>query len=666
MKILYSDLKKLLPQLKAQPAEIGEAYTLTGLMLDGLQEVTYDGKKDTLLSVEVRQNRPDCLSVVGLAQETSAYFKTPITRPEAILESLPDTVPNIVIKDEQTVYRLVAIAMDSVKVTPSPGWLKEYLELQGINSINLLVDLSNYIMLLTGYPNHIFDLNKVEGTLSWGLNQRHEQMMTLGGSTLNLHKDVLIIEDSNNPLAIAGAIGGDIARVDEQTTTILVEIGVYDPALVMRNARSLGISTETSRRLEKRLDPEGIVSALQLLVSLIQKECGGQFISGIFDFYPNQSEKVRIQFDPTMASQIAGVAIQTEEAAMILEHLGCTIEKGDTGIVTPPVGRTDLAIQEDLVEEVVRMFGYNNIPTDEVPALSVVTNITPPSELLTQRLKKSLSVLGYDEVLTLPLVTQESVAQGDYRGWHTINVENAVNEEFTSLRTSLLPGLMEQLTNYLKNDVRPIRIFEVGNIFGKAKKEIVEEGAIAMLWYVHSEESMLTKFLADVQQILIQSGITTYTLTESAKRPSVANPRSCWDIKENGHVIGVIFKSIPIGEQGSAYGLELHLPALVNSAEEVTHQPVVELTQRIVQYDINIEVVSSTNAYQVVDEIRQHIPEQSIWSIEVIDSYRHSNKKHSITYTIRIQYTGMKDQDAKAMHDTLYDTINGAQKGEQS
>ncbi|NTV31153.1 phenylalanine--tRNA ligase subunit beta [candidate division WWE3 bacterium] len=670
MKILYSDLKKYIPGLHATPEQIAEFYTMTGLMLDSRTDVSYNNHVDTLFSLEVRQNRADCFCVLGLVRELAASVNSPIQIPSVSEITKSETFPNITIVDERFVRRLTAIQINNVTVKQSPQWLKEYVELHGINSINLLVDLSNYTMLLTGYPNHIFDMDKVQGSLQWRVSSQHKSMITLGSNEVQLHSEVLTIEDDNSPLALAGAIGGDIARVDENTHNILIEVGVYDPALVMRNSRSLSISTETSRRLEKNLDPHGTRYALELLVSLVLQECGGIISSEVFDFFPGEKDAIpEIPYDPHLAEHIAGVPISSDDSLGILQRLNFTVDS--TAIpwkIVPPTYRTDISIAEDIAEEVIRFVGYNKIPSDEIPALDVVTNITPEEEILVTNLRPILISDGYDEILSSPLITPAQNVETNYAKDESIIVENAVNEEFTALRQSLAAGLMNQVTNYLKQGISTIQIFEIGTVFSKKGTMFNEKLHLGLLHFVSPQEQQIGTFWLHVDRLLKHAGITSIDLvpSESGQRPQIANESSCWLIMHNEEQIGVIYKTKPLWKEGSAYIAEINIHELIKVDIDQNNRATTELTQRMSSYDINIVRPENSNTFELAAEIETQLPVNSLWSISLTDRYKLADgKQPNLTrYTFRISYINLAEQDAKLLHEKLYTVIPGAEQGE--
>lgn len=255
----------MIPGLTASPQKVGNALTMTGFMMDGLKEVNYQGNKDFIISLEIRQNRADCLSVIGLAREVAAYYGLSVKLPDMPALVFNDNKLNIEVDAKDYIKRILAIRIMNLKNKESPEWLKEFLALYEINSINFLVDLSNYVMLVTGYPSHLIDIAKIDSNIVWSVNKEFSKIVTLDGSVVELKKDKeLIIRDSKNIIALAGIVGGEFAKIDINTKSIVVEMAVYDRSIIRRNSRSLRIVTEASHRLEKDLDPNGSEYAIGL------------------------------------------------------------------------------------------------------------------------------------------------------------------------------------------------------------------------------------------------------------------------------------------------------------------------------------------------------------------------------------------------------------------
>ena len=648
MKVLYSQIKELVPDLKAEAKEVGEILTLTGFMMDNFEEVSYKGKKDYLISLEIRQNRPDCLSVMGIAREVAAYYNLKLSLSPLKSFEINNNKLDIKVEAKDFVKRIKAIRIDNLENKESPQWLKDYMSFYGLTSAGVLVDLSNYVMMLTGYPSHLIDCNKIEGNLSWSINNNFTEVTTLSGLLVNLKKDEIIIRDKNNLLALAGIVGSKSGLIEMNTKSIIAEIAIYNSSLIRKNSRSLSITTEASRRLEKDVDPNGVDYALDLLISLILEYSGGEVASS-FDYYPKKYISPKIEFDKKLASKLSGINISDEDVFKILKSLDFEIEdKGDVLLVTPPTGRNDVNLPEDVAEEVIRIYGYNHIPTDEIPQLEVVQNITPSNIILSEKIRDILSILGFDEVLSWPL-TQKGINDNfNYSDLKEIFTQNSVNDLYPNLRQSMAPGLINQMNEYYKKGVEYIDIFEIGKIFGEKDNKYIEQESLGVL-SVNKNET-LPQFKNNVESLLRLIGFNDIKYFDSKLKPNLANPKSCWDIFVNNQSIGIIYKLIPSDIKLNLYFAEINIKKITEMLLNIKNNPVVEITKKLIALDVNIEIDKEKSIYKFIDLI----PKDNIWSVNVADAYQGKDK---IKYTLRITYKELSDEEAKKEHLKISDLI---------
>lgn len=649
MKLLYSQLKALVPGLKATPKEVAGALTLTGSMMDDFKEVRYRGRKDYLIGLEIRQNRPDCLSVIGLAREVAAYYGLKVKLPRA-LAKLPSAgkKPDIKVGAEGNVKRILAVRMEGVKNKKSPGWLKELLELYEINSVNLIVDLSNYVMLMCGYPSHILDEAKIDGQLKWAMNKDFKKITTLDGSNIELGGGELIIRDDKKVLALAGIVGGKAARIDLKTDSIVMETAIYSHSVIRNNARSLNIVTEASNRLTKELDPNGSDLTLKLLVSQILENCGGKVVGKIFEYYPKKYKQPEIRFDPSLPSAFSGINIPEAKSIQVLKRLDFKVKKaGKKFLVTAPVTRTDVSLEEDVIDEVVRMFGYDRIPSDEVPKLQVVGNITPPHVKLEEKIRDVLTSSGFDEILSWPLVQRGDNERVNYLDWDIVYTQNSMNEDYPALRQSAAAGLINQSNEYLKKNIEYIKIFEMGKVFGKKGKKYQEHDSAGILLCTSSRTKGLPEIKGAVENLLRSIGFADIRYSESKKKPKVANPYSCWDITAEGKGIGIIYKLNPQKPGYSAYFAEINVEEATKLLQKISRNPAVELTQKLIVLDANVELKEKDSIADFMDKMREKINPKHIWSMVVVDRFP---LKEKIRYTVRVSYMGLSDPEAKKIH----------------
>jgi len=686
MKILYSDIKKLVPGLKAIPKQMGEFLTMAGFMMDGFEEIKYQGKKDFSISLEVRHNRTDCLSVIGFANEIAAKWNLKVKLPRvgaipASAEACPTLsfrrasvgkheLPlqkksrNIEIVNGKYIKRVLAYEINGIQNKKSPRWLIDWLALYDMNSKNLLVDLSNYVMLLTGHPSHLLDTTKMHGKLHWDMNKKYKTITTLDGTLVNLTRDrEIILRDDKNILALAGIVGGKKAELDLNTTSIIAEMAIYDPGTVRKNSSGTRVITEASTRLSRWLDPNGLDYAMDLLINLILKYCDNQkAILKKFNYYPRKYSAPKIKFDPAKPAIYAGIAIAQEEALKILKNLRFTVKKnGKHYLVLPPTDRLDVTLEEDLIEEVVRLYGFEKIPVSAVPKLEVVKNITPKVVNLAEKIRDILSILGYDEILSSPLTTKESNKLTNYTDWELVTTQNAVNEEYPDLRQSIGAGLLNQLEEYEKKNLSFIQIFEVGKIFGQIGKKYEERESLGILIYDSEKNNDINNLKNTLETILRYLGTDLINYNKSVKKPAITNPFSCYDVIVKNKPIGIIYKLKPQAaslaqrpwqlKSGKAYFAEINLTLLSDIINTFKNKTAVELTKKLVTLDANLELSKTSSVNKLIENFKKKIDRRNLWSIEIKDAFPVGNK---VKYTIRVSYQELDDPEAKKLHLKLF------------
>ncbi|MFZ3054632.1 MAG: phenylalanine--tRNA ligase subunit beta [Minisyncoccales bacterium] len=647
MKVLYSQIKELVPGLKAGPKDVGEALTFIGFMMDSFAEVSYRGTKDYLIGLEIRQNRADCLSVIGIAREVAAYYDLNFS--EFTVETVigKNQQLNICIDATDYIKRVLAIKIDGVVNTESPDWLKEYMGFYGLNSINLLVDLSNYVMLLTGYPSHLIDYNKINGQLSWSMNHDFDNIDTLLGYTVRLQKNTeLIIKDEKNIIALAGIVGSRNAEIDIKTRSIIAEVAIYNRSVIRKNSRSLNITTEASHRLEKDIDPTSSLNAMQLLISLIIKYASGSISSELFDYYPNKHISPKITFDTSMPSKFSGIEICENDVLKILKNLNFSIKKGgDSFLITPPIFRMDVSVAEDIIEEVIRIYGYNKIPSNETPMLEVVQDITPKNIVLAEKLRNILMVLGFDEILSWPLTREGDNELANYVNWNIVSTQNSVNNFYPNLRQSTITGLLNQLNEYSKKNVDFINIFEIGKVFGEKNDKYKECEALGIMSV--SDVNTMVKFKNKLESLLRLIGFTDVKYFEATFKPKIANRNSCWDVYIGENNIGILYKLIPQETKSNVYFAEINITKATKLLLDGKNESVVEITKKLITLDANVELDVNASIIEYLHDIKNNINKKYLWSIVVADTYLLGEK---IRYTIRVTYMNLSDQESKKYH----------------
>lgn len=452
MKIIYSHLKTWLPELNVSPKQLRDDITMIGHFASGYEEI--DG--EIILDLEIRQNRADCLGYYGIVLDLAIFYNLKITLPKTDLLQFSQNKLDININSTD-VHRIQATCLNNIKNSKSPEWLSKFLNLHDINSVNTLVDLTNYIMLQWGIPCHAFDTAKVS-TLTWENNSSHSDFTTLDSTTIKLQPNNLLVTDGVKPVSLS-FIGGQNSGIELNTTETIIEMAVYNRTRVRNDSRALKTITEASIRLDKGLDTETIPLAFANLISLIQEHCKATLNSELFDLYPTKPEKIEIEFDHSLPSKYAGIDIPIEFSKKIVNQ------------ILPLSLRKDITITEDLIEEVIRFYGYNKIPIDTPISSEKLPDITPKILYLIEKIKDDLVADGYDEVRSWPLVQKPLTKNAIY-------TQNSINSEYPVLRESIIQSLKNQLEQYNRYKLPNPKFFEIGKIYYKENGKYIEKYAL--------------------------------------------------------------------------------------------------------------------------------------------------------------------------------------------
>lgn len=428
---------------------------------------------DTVLEVAVTPNRPDCLSVLGLAREVAALLQQPLRHPEVIVAEVSESahpLARVTILDAISCPRYAARLLVDLTVRPSPFWLRRRLQLAGLRAINNLVDVTNYVLLEFGQPLHAFDFQRLRGGEIVVRRPRGEERLfvSLDGQERLLDAETLLICDAEEPVALAGIMGGLESEVTAATQQVLIESAYFNPRTIRRTAKRLGLSTEASYRFERGVDPEGVIHALERAAQLMAAVGGGRVLSGRLDEYPNPISHPRLSLRVSRTNQVLGTSFPLEQVSGLLKrlHLPAVAREGDILEVQVPSFRGDLEREIDLIEEIARLSGYEEIPVT-LPRGVVATRRPGPEERLRQDAKQMLLGLGFFEVITYAfqperlgaLLGEGGAAAGALR------LANPLSEETALMRTSLLPGLLDTLRRNTLKQVLDVRLFELSKIF---------------------------------------------------------------------------------------------------------------------------------------------------------------------------------------------------------
>ncbi len=429
------------------------------------------GYDDTVVEFEITSNRPDCLSIIGLARETAVSFGKDFNAPAPVVKGCGDNdkIENylsVEIKAPDLCPRYCARVVKNVKIGPSPRWLRERLRNCGVRPINNIVDITNYVMLEYGQPMHAFDYNYIKGgKITVRVADNGEKITTLDGIERELTDKMLVIADQQRAVAVAGVMGGENSEIQPDTKTIVFESANFFGPSVRITARDLGMRTEASGKYEKGLDAENCLPAIQRACELIELLGAGDVVDGIIDEYPTHAEIVRIPFDSAKINAFLGTDISEE---FMLETLAKLDVKYENGMLIPPSYRADLIEMPDIAEEVVRIHGYNDIPSARFKGEAVSGGRTPKQQFLAN-LDSLLQHKGIHEVLTYSFISPKwydkiGLSESDAKR-NSIVISNPLGEDTSIMRTTALPGVMEALSTNRRYRNEKAAIYEKAKIY---------------------------------------------------------------------------------------------------------------------------------------------------------------------------------------------------------
>jgi len=443
--------------------QIAEILSDLGFPSEGMEHI--DG--DVVNDIEVTSNRGDCLSMIGVARELAAFTGKSLKLPNVqIKESDVDVndIASVDIEAPELCGRYTARVIQDVKIGPSPGWMVKRLEAAGLRSVNNVVDATNYAMLETGQPPHAFDFDKItDGRIIVRKANLGERIVSIDGTKCDLNQDYLIIADAKQPVAIAGVMGGLDTEVTEKTTNILLEEASFDPVTVRTAARRLALPSEAAFRFERIVDIENIDWASKRTAQLIVQVAGGKIAKGVIDAYPEKTEKKYVKLRPSRVNHLLGFDINADEIMLILTRLGFTPQlDGDIISCSVPSWRSDIYREVDLIEEVIRVYGYNNVPTQN----KIHIEVTPVDK--TQKLKetacKMLNGAGYFETVNVTFV-DDKIADLFSETEFKMRVKDVSRKSDNQLRQSLIGSLLTVLKVNVNAKNTPCKVFEIANTF---------------------------------------------------------------------------------------------------------------------------------------------------------------------------------------------------------
>ena len=644
---------------------------------------------DVMFDIDLTPNRPDCLSVIGVAREVAAAQGidfNPVTPVPLMVSSAKGNVSDFIqvdIHDPALCHRYMAAMVMDVKVGPSPYWLQDRLESVGLTPINNIVDVTNFVMMEMGQPLHAFDYDfltqkRIEVRRA-GIKQ---DFLTLDSKTHVLDPDMLVICDGEKPVGLAGVMGGENSEIIPETTRVLVESAYFDPVSVRRTAKLCGINSDASHRFERGVDPEGCASALARAVALMVETSGGTLVPGVIDAHPTAFVPLKIELDTGALNRRLGTDLDEGQICKMLGSVGFGTTPSSPGVLTVdvPSFRVDVTRPEDLSEEVARLWGYDKIETS-FPMVPSLRQHPAPAIEFRDSVKDIMNGFGFFEAVNYSftdagMCDKLLLAPEDGR-WAMEKILNPISEEMSVLRTSLLPGLLETMGRNVAKQTDTLRIFEVGKTFLATGQGIQprEKEMLAGLWTgSRSGVSWHGKTVACdffdlkgvVEGFLAALGIsaTEVVFSPAPEKEFPYFRKGCGAVVRMGstclgslgEIAPAVCANFALKQGAFVFELDMH-SLLLASPQTIVAQPLPRFPS--VERDITMIVDEAVAAGDVCDDLLRHTRDNSlVEDVFLFDVYQgaplaEGQKSLSFRIVYRSAEKTLKEKKIKGLHSTI-------------
>ncbi len=623
----------------------------------GSEVSNFLGIDDPVIEIEITPNRGDCLGVRGIARDLAAYGlgtlkNIDFDKDKGEFES--DLKWNIDLPDEKKYLctKLIGRAFKNLKNLSSPFWMRNRLKAVGQRPISALVDITNYVMLDIGRPLHAYDLKKIKGKLlNVRLAKNGEKFNALNGKTYDLKENMLIIADELGPDDLAGIMGGERTGIDENTTEMFLEIAIFSPSSISQTGRDLNLISDARYRFERGLDFECPDWAVYYTSNIIKDICGGS--QSYIDYHSKKTETKKIAFNPSLVESLTGVKISEEKISTILSTLGFTLNiNNDIWSVSVPSWRNDVDGKADLVEEIIRVYGYENIP---IELLGRKNYLTKPSLQIQQRktlyARKIIATKGYNEVLTFSFLDSKNANLFD-GGQRNLTLVNPISSELTIMRPSIIPNLIDAVQKNINKGFYNLSFFEVGPVFyGDLEEEqmTVASGLrhgyeVEKDWKNTEKEFDFYKIKSDVLEILNALSCPVSNLKIDTQSPKYYHPGRSASLKLGkvniayfGQINPFVLKELNF--KNDCFSFEIFLDNLPNKKSKNVSKTLLKNSPfQSIYRDFAFVVNDDLLANDLVNVVK-NVDKEIINTIKVFDIYKGKNipnKKKSIALSVEI------------------------------
>ncbi|MEE8342003.1 MAG: phenylalanine--tRNA ligase subunit beta [Candidatus Neomarinimicrobiota bacterium] len=634
-------------------------------------------EKYASLELDITPNRPDALSHLGIAREIAlkANRKLKFSEPKRFDPAVAKDKITVNISDPDGCPRYIAGVVDKIEIGPSPGWMKELLKSAGQRSINNVVDISNFVLLEMGHPTHIFDIEQIPNNIiEVRRAEKGEKFITLDDEKHKLDAHHLLITDGQKPIALAGIMGGLGSAVSENTKKVLIESAYFDPITIRKGSKSLGMLTESSRRFERGADPDGTVTAFWRIVELLREYANGELTSEMVDAYPKKIKIAKILFRKNELDIVAGCDINNKFIEETFTGLNIDWKKTEDGIweCKPPSFRPDLEREIDLIEEVIRVFGYDNVPVgSRYGSLFNYTNTDPRSNV--SKIINTLTGFGFRQCYNNSLLSEE---EAKLSGVDPIKTINPLSEKLSDLRTSLIPGLLINIDFNIKNGNKNLQLFEIGQIHerkGKGFAGIIEKSKLSGVVHglsnkpgVHNETSTEQSFFGLKGYL---NSLFNRILNTTAEFSEINHLEygKCFTISVSNKTLGFmgiinseLINKLNLDIENKVFGFSIDVDALLELLavpilfKQISKFPTIER-------DLNFVIDESISTGDIIDKILSLGIDQ-LKSITPTNLFRHASigkNKKSVVYKLIFQDDSktLEDKDVNAIIDEIISIV---------
>ncbi|HYE10466.1 MAG TPA: phenylalanine--tRNA ligase subunit beta, partial [Patescibacteria group bacterium] len=627
------------------------------------------GLNDAVIEFEITNNRPDCLSMIGIAREAAATLGEKLKYPEIVVaennENLSDYV-NIEVKNEELCPRYTARVVKNVKIQPSPGWMQDRLLKSGVRPINNIVDITNYVMLEMGQPMHAFDLEKLAGRKIIVRDaQEGEKITTLDDVERTLNESILVIADQDRAIGIAGIMGSSNSEIDENTKTLVFEGASFQPVNIRLSSKKLGLRTEASGRYEKGIDTELAETALERACNLVQLLGAGEVVGGKKDIYRIPKQNRHIQFDADKARKFIGAEISTEKMKEYLEALEFSVDSNFT--VTVPTFRDDVEGEADVIEEITRIYGYENIPSKLMDTTFTQGGKTYKQKLI-DKAKNILTAQGLYEVFTYSFVSPgvfnkiNLKAENPMR--NAIKLINPLGEEQSIMRTTLIPNIMEVIARNYNRKIETGQFFELSKVYLTETlplSDLAEEREVLTVGMYGNVDFFDLKGM--IENLMEDLNIKTYRILSS--NHDSMHPGRTAELIINNKRIGWLGEAHP--DMLDNYGVPVRAYVAELNFDEITNQSNPEIKYRSlpkypsVSRDIAVVVDEDITAGQI-EEIIRNKGGKTVEDVKLFDIYRGSQiekgyKSMAYAITYRSDEKTLTEEEIAKVHNKILNSL---------